>query len=357
MGFMKYAFTPLVAILILMASCVSREENENASDTDNTTETEANPGVVTVYSHRHYDVDKEIFRAFEEETGIKVLVKEDKASRLIELISQKGDDADLLITVDVARLHQAKQKGILQPIQAESVLNKVPAQFRDADNQWVGLTKRYRVLAYSKERVDPTKLTTYEDLSKAEWKGKIAVRSSDNTYNQSLMASVIANSNTESATNWATRVVSNFARAPKGNDRDQVKEVAAGRADVAIINTYYLGKLLNSENAAEVEAGNAVGLIFPNQESRGAHVNISGAGICKNAPNHENAVKLLEYLLSEEVQAKYSAANYEYPIVPGVKASELLQSWGTFKEDSTPLIEIGKLNGAALEVFAAAGWQ
>ncbi|MBL4704390.1 MAG: extracellular solute-binding protein, partial [Flavobacteriales bacterium] len=245
----------------------------------------------------------------------------------------------------------------LQPITSEFINQRVPSKFRDSENNWYGLTKRYRVLAYSKDRVDPNEIKSYEDLANPKWKGKIVVRSSDNTYNQSLMASVIANGDAETAGNWAKSVVANFARTPKGNDRDQVKEVAAGRADIAIINTYYLGKLLNSKNEAEVEAGQAVGLIFPNQEDRGAHVNISGIGVCKNAPNKENAIQLIEYLLSDEVQAMYSAANYEYPIVDNIEACALLKSWGKFKEDAINLEEIGKLNASALTVFARAGWE
>ncbi len=344
---------------LFLSSCGSNT-NENGEETAaplNQEEAIKDAGIVTVYSHRHYDVDKKIFADFEEKTGIKVMVKEDKASKLIELIAQKGDDADVLITVDVARLEQAREKGILQPIESDVITSRVPDKFRGSENHWIGLTKRYRVLAYSKERVDPEELTTYEGLTNEKWMGKIAVRSSDNTYNQSLMASIIANSNQDEAAKWAKGVVSNFCRSPKGNDRDQVKEVAAGRADIAIINTYYLGKLLNSENQAEVDAGNAVGLVFPNYEDRGAHVNISGAGVCTNAPNKENAIKLIEYLLSDEVQAMYSAANYEYPIVEGVESSELLQSWGTFKEDDLPLEEIGKLNSTAIAVFAASGWE
>lgn len=354
---MKYALG-FIGILFFLSSCVERGTGkENNQLTDAGVEENENPGVVTVYSHRHYDVDKEIFKEFEAKTGIKVLVKEDKASKLIELIAQKGDDADVLITVDVARLEQAKQKGILQPIGSEAIASRVPSKFRDSEDNWIGLTKRYRVLAYSKDRVNPTEINDYEDLADPRWEGKIAVRSSDNTYNQSLMASVIANSDESEAANWAKGVVSNFARAPKGNDRDQVKEVAAGRADIAIINTYYLGKLLNSENQAEVDAGQSVGLIFPNQDGRGAHVNISGVGICKNAPNKENALKLIEHMLSDEVQARYSAANYEYPIVEDVEACDLLQSWGEFKEDDLKLEEIGQLNSSALSVFAQSGWE
>lgn len=348
----------LFCVLFFLGSCVETDPDADSSNSEaDQTPIQKITKSVTVYSHRHYDIDKEIFSAFEKETGIQVLVKEDKASKLIELISQKKDAADVLITVDVARLEQAKNKNILQSIQSDYIQSRVPANFMDSDNMWFGLTKRYRVLAYSKERVDPLEIKSYTDLAKPKWKGKIAVRSSSNTYNQSLMASVIAHSDEQKAESWAKSVVANFSRSPKGNDRDQVKEVAAGRADIAIINTYYLGKLLNSENQQEVEAGKAVGLIFPDQEHAGAHVNISGIGVCKNAPNKDNAIELIEYLLSDKVQELYSAANYEYPIVKDIPVCDLLKSWGSFHEDSIALERIGQLNTAALEVFARAGWE
>ena len=348
----------LFCVLVFLGSCAGTDKDSTSSKSgeDHTSNPETTESV-TVYSHRHYDIDKEIFSAFEKETGIQVLVKEDKASKLIELISQKKDAADILITVDVARLDQAKNKNILQPIQSDYINSRVPSNFMDSDYMWFGLTKRYRVLAYSKERVNPVDIKNYTDLAQPKWKGKIAVRSSGNTYNQSLMASVIANSDQTKAETWAKSLVANFSRSPKGNDRDQVKEVAADRADIAIINTYYLGKLLNSENEQEVEAGKSVGLIFPNQENSGAHVNISGIGVCKYAPNKDNAIQLIEYLLSDKVQELYSAANYEYPIVKDIPICDLLQSWGSFREDTIDLEEIGQLNTAALEVFARAGWE
>ena len=348
----------LFYLLIFLGSCIGAEDKTTSevSFKEKNSEEESK-GSVTVYSHRHYNIDKEIFKSFEEETGIQVLVKEDKASKLIELINQKNDAADVLITVDVARLDQAKNKNILQAIHSDYINLRVPSNFKDSDNMWFGLTKRYRVLAYSKERVDPSEINNYNDLTLPKWKGKIAVRSSSNTYNQSLMASIIANTNEIAAEDWAKSLVANFSRSPKGNDRDQIKEVAAGRADLAVINTYYLGKLLNSKNEQEVKAGKSVGLIFPNQGNTGAHVNISGVGVCKNAPNKENAIKLIEYLLSDKVQEMYSAANYEYPIVENIQACELLQTWGEFREDTIALEEIGKLNTAALAIFARAGWE
>ena len=290
--------------------------------------------VVNVYTHRHYPADQELFASFEKQTGIKVNVVNAKADELIQKMVAEGEQspADVLITVDAGRLVRAKDKGLLQSVNSEKLNNTVPSHLKDQDNQWFGLTKRARIIVYAKDRVKPEDLTTYEALTDSKWAKKVLIRSSGNIYNQSLMASIIANSGEEKATEWAKGMVANMARSPKGNDRDQVKAVVAGEADVAVVNTYYIGKLLNSKNPEEVKAGEGVGVFFPNQEDRGAHINVSGAGVAKYAPNKDNAVAFLEFLASKEAQEVFAKANYEYPVNNEVGPSELLSSWGHSKK-------------------------
>lgn len=328
---------------------------------DKTPETTASVEVqeVNVYTHRYYDTDKELFQQFEEETGIKVNVKSDDADKLIQLLTSEGENTktDVLITVDAGRLHYARELNLLQPVTSELIAKQVPGTMRDPENYWHGLTQRARVIMYSNENVDPATLSTYEDLADPKWEGKISIRSSTNIYNRSLMASIIANDGREAALDWAKKVVANMAQEPKGNDRDQIKNVALGKADIAIVNTYYLGKLLNSDNELEQEAGASVSVFFPNQDGRGAHVNVSGIGVTKHASNVENAIKLIEFLTAEAAQRKLSDSNYEYPVNPAVEPSELLQSWGDFKADPLDLSQLGALNAEAVAVFEEAGWD
>ncbi|MEL7533036.1 MAG: Fe(3+) ABC transporter substrate-binding protein [Bacteroidota bacterium] len=314
---------------------------------------------ITLYTHRHYDTDKQIFAQFEEQTGIKVNVVKASADELIVKMENEGaqSPADLLITVDAGRLVRAKSKGLLQSVESETLNQTIPNHLRDADGQWFGLTKRARVIVYDKEKVDPSELSSYEALTDSKWKDKILIRASGNIYNQSLMASIIANDGEEQAKEWAEALVGNFARSPKGNDRDQVKAILAGEGELAIINTYYLGRLINSQDSLEAQAGNAVSVFFPNQEDRGTHINISGIGVAKHAPNRENAIKLIEYMVSQEVQEIFAQANYEYPVNPEAASSELLESWGNFKEDNLPLSKLGELNKQAVIMFDEVGWD
>ncbi len=345
-----------ILFLVLTAFLFSCN-NETATTTEETVQEEAQ--FITLYTHRHYDTDKEIFKKFEEQTGIEVKVVKASADELIQKMESEGDQspADLILTVDAGRLVQAKSKGLLQSIQSETLNTIVPVHLRDTDNQWFSLTKRARVIVYNKAKVSPTELSTYEALSDAQWKKRILIRSSENIYNQSLMASIIANDGEEKAQEWAAGMVANFARSPKGNDRDQVKAILAGEGDIAIINTYYLGKLLTSSDATEVEAGKAVDVFFPNQDGRGTHINVSGIGVAKNAPNKENAVKFIEFLLSKEVQEIFAQANFEYPVNQNAASSEILNSWGTFKEDNLPLSKLGELNKQAVILFDIVKWQ
>jgi len=313
---------------------------------------------VNLYTNRHYDTDEEILDRFTEETGIEVNVLKGDSDQLIERIAREGKNspADLLITADAGRLHRAKGRNILQSVNSKKLAQNVPDNLKDTDNYWYGLTMRGRVIVYAKDRVDPKNLGGYEDLTSAKWKNEILVRSSANIYNQSLLASLVAIYGEDWAEEWAAGVVDNMARKPQGNDRAQATAVAAGEGDLAIMNTYYLGKMINSDNPAEVEVAKNVGIHFPDGEN-GTHINVSGAGVVKNAPNKENAVKLLEYLSSASAQEFFASANYEYPVNPKVEASELLQSWGDFEPQNINLTELGIHNQTAVRIFNRVGWQ
>ena len=290
--------------------------------------------------------------------GIKINVVNASADELIQRIESEGDQtpADLLITVDAGRLVRAKEKNLFQSFNSSMIDSTIPANLKDSENQWVGITKRARVIVYSKERVDPSELTSYEDLTDSKWKNRILVRSSGNIYNQSLMSSLISANGEENAMNWAKEITNNFAREPKGNDRDQVKAILAKEGDIAIVNTYYIGRLLNSDDELERRAGNAVNVFFPNQEGRGTHINISGIGIIKNSKKVELATLFIEYLLSIDVQEQFATANYEYPINSNASSASVLEEWGDFKEDTLPLQRLGELNKEAVMVFDRAGW-
>jgi len=263
--------------------------------------------VVNVFSYRHYEADTELYKQFTEDTGIKVNVVKSKADALIERLKTEGDKstADLFVTADAGKLYQAKTEGLLQSVSSEILEKQVPQKLRDPENTWFGITVRARIIAYAKDRVKPDAIKTYSDLQKREWAGKIVARSSSNIYNQSLLASIIANEGEKNALLWALEVRNNMARNPQGSDRDQLRAVAAGVADVAIVNTYYIGLLANSEDPKDVAVAEKIGVIFPNQNGKGTHINISGAGICKHAPNKDNAIKLLEFLTAEKAQQTF----------------------------------------------------
>lgn len=352
---MKQNILKLSVLALIFVGCKDGKSTEASSDEATINESTE----VNVYTHRHYPADQDLFAQFEKQTGIKVNVVNASADELMQKMTQEGaqSPADVLITVDAGRLVRAKDNGLLQSIDSE-ILNKIiPSNLKDKDNQWFALTKRARVIAYAKDRIQPEQLSTYEDLATAKWKNKILVRSSQNIYNQSLMASIIANDDEETAKIWAENVVDNMAREPKGNDRDQIKAVFAGEGDIAIVNTYYVGKLLNSNDPEEIKAGEGVGIFFPNQDGRGTHINISGAGVAKYAPNKANAVKFLEFLISKEAQDVFATVNFEYPVNPAAKTSELLKSWGDFKEDNVDLSLLGKNNKKAVLLFDEAGWK
>ena len=316
---------------------------------------------VNLYSQRHYAVDQKQYENFEKLTGIKVNVVKANADELIERLKNEGDNspADLFITVDAGKLFRAKDLDLLQKINSEMIEKNVDDVFMDKDGYWTPITYRARIIVYSNERVKKEELSTYEDLGDEKWKNRILVRSSSNAYNQALMSSIVANKGVEYAKKWSYNLVKNFARDPKGSDRDQVKAIAAGQGDLAIVNSYYIGLLLSSKNEQELNAGNSVSVFFPNQgeDQSGSHINISGIGLVKHSPNKSNAIKLMEYLTSEEAQKVYVNTSYEYPVNSKVEPSDIVKKWGEFRPDSLDLNLLGKYRNEAILVFDKTGWK
>ena len=315
---------------------------------------------VNIYSARKENLIKPLLDQFSAETGIKTNLITASADKLLTRMVNEGRNtpADILITVDAGRLHRAMQADIFQPIESQIIDKIVPAHLRDPDNFWIGLSQRARVIFYATDRVDPSQLSTYENLSDEKWNKRICIRGSDNIYNQSLVASLIAANGTEATQQWAQDLVNNMARPPKGGDRDQIKAAAAGQCDLAVANTYYYGKMLeNKDDASQYQAAKKMRIFWPNQDSRGVHINISGAGISKYSRNRENAIKLLEFLVSPKAQEWYANVNYEYPVNAGVKPLGLLESWGSFKADMLNLSKLGELNAEAVKTMDKAGWK
>ena len=316
---------------------------------------------INLYSQRHYKVDEQQYKVFEEETGIKVNVVKANADELIERLKNEGENspADLFITVDAGKLQKAKDLDLLQKISSPIINQNVDVDLKDVNGYWIPITYRARIIVYSKDRVDVSELSTYDNLTDEKWRNKVLVRSSSNAYNQALLSSIIANTGEESASKWASKLVKNFARDPKGNDRDQVKAITAGQGDLAIVNSYYIGLLLSSENEEEIKAGNSVGVFFPNQgeDESGSHINVSGIGLAKNAPNKENAIKLMEFLTSESAQKTYTNTSYEYPANPNVEPNEIVKKWGSFKKDVLDLNKLGVFRNKAIEIFDKSDWK
>lgn len=314
---------------------------------------------VNVYSHRHYDTDKQLFKMFEEKTGIKVNVVKAEASALMERMQSEGKNspADVLITVDAGGLFQAKDQGLLQSVQSDYLTKNIPEKLRDKDNQWFALTKRARVALYPTNSAVPNELKTYEDLADPKFKGKIMIRSSNNVYNQSLLAAVIAHHGEEYALKWAQGVVANMTNEPKGNDRYQVSAVANGIGEIAIANTYYVGQMVDNKDVSQAEAVKKVKVLFPKFEKGGTHINVSGAGVAKYSPNKENAIKFIEFLASKEAQKLFAEANFEYPILKDVEVSEIVKSWGTFEDDTVSMNILGENNKLAVKIFDQANWK
>lgn len=316
---------------------------------------------VNVYSHRHYAVDKQLYKIFYKETGIKVNIIKASSAELIKRIEEEGKHtkADVLLTTDVGMLELARSKGIFQSINSEFLENTIPTYLKDKDNQWFALTKRARVIAYNLDEVEKSELSTYEALVNKKWKNRILITKSNEVYNQSLLASFIVNQGEQKAYEWAKGIKANMARRPRGVDKDQLRAVAAGMGDIAIVNTYYIGQMLRGKSFSDKATAEYIGIFFPNQgaDESGTHINVSGAGVVKNAKNKQNAIKFIEFLASAKAQEKFAKENFEYPVNSKAKTSDLLKSWGDFKEDTTSLYKIGTKNKQAVKIFNEVGWD
>ena len=320
-------------------------------------EHEATESVVNVYSARHYDTDLQLYERFTETTGVKVNLIEGSSDGLIERIVNEGEfsPADMLVTVDAGRLWRAAEQGVFQSVESAVLNERVPAYLRDPGGLWFGLSKRARVIVYNKANGLPEGIGRYEDLANESLRGQVCMRSSGNIYNLSLLGSLIEHHGEEEALAWATAVVANSARPPQGNDTAQLRAVAAGECGASIANSYYIGRLMGSEDAADNAVTEAIGVLFPNQEDRGAHVNISGAGVTRHAPNHANAVAFLEYLTGDFAQRLFAEGNNEYPVVGD--ATGPIAELGTFKEDAVNASVLGANQALAVMTFDKAGWQ
>lgn len=315
--------------------------------------------VVNVYNSRHYGTDQQLWDGFKAETGVQVNVVQGTHEQLIQRMQSEGANspADVFITVDAGRLAQASGLGLLQPVTSPRLEASIPAHLRDPEGLWYGMAMRARIIAYAKERVDPSTLSTYEALAEPQFKGKVLVRSSTNVYNLSLVGALLEANGLEATEAWCEGLVENMARPPEGGDTDQLKAVAAGVGDVAISNTYYLARLAASDKPEDKEVAEKVAVFFPNQDSRGTHVNVSGAAVIKTAPNKDNAIKLLEYLAAPEAQRYFADTSLEYPANPEVKAHPVLASWGEFKQDTLNPSVYAKNAPEAAMLMDRCGWK
>ena len=314
---------------------------------------------VNLYSYRQPFLINPILEEFTKRTGIKVNVVYAK-SGMLEKIKAEGRNspADAVLTVDIGRLHDMVEAGVLQPVQSAVLEGNIPPQYRHPEGYWYGLTTRARVLFVSKDRVGAAEVTTYEDLADPKMKGRVCIRSGKHVYNVSLIASIITDKGKEDAKNWLQGVRNNLARRPQGNDRAQAKAIFEGVCDVAVANTYYMGKMAtNNKEPEQKEWAAAVRIVFPNANGRGTHVNISGAAVTKHAPNKDNAVKLLEFLSGDYAQKAYAEQNFEYPVKVGVPVHPLVASWGAIRADTKNLAKIAKFRGVAAKLVDEVGFD
>lgn len=314
--------------------------------------------VVNVYSSRHYYSDEQIYAAFTEETGVKVNVIEGKADELLARIKREGrlSPADVFISVDAGRLQLAVDAKVLEPVESEVVNKRIPSSMRHPDGLWVGLSKRIRCIYVAKD-APAGLIKTYAELADPKLKGKVLIRSSSNIYNQSLVASrfkILGEARTQA---WANGIVANMARTPQGGDTDQLRALAAGEGEVAVANHYYFARMIAGNKKADNEAAKKIRIIFPDQDGRGAHVNVSGIGVIKTAKNRGNAIKLVEFLTTEKAQKLWALENYEFPAIDGLELTPILKGFGAFKTDSLNAAELGKNNKEAVRVMDRASWR
>lgn len=314
---------------------------------------------VNVYSSRHYDTDLELYSNFTDQTGIAVNLIEGSSDELIERILNEGinSPADVVITVDAGRLWRAKEAGVLQTHNSEYLNSVISAEMRDEDGYWVGLSERVRGIIYNKETVEVEELAGYWELAESQWQGRVCVRSSNNIYNQSLVASLIESRGEDATEAWAAGLVENFARSPQGGDTDQIKAVAAGICDVALANHYYLARLIQSSSQQDRDVADKVDIYFPPSEFGGAHVNISGAGLANHSPNRENALRFLEYLATKDAQLLFAVGNNEFPILENLETPGALGDFGNYDSDAVNVTFYGVNNPAAIRLMDRVGWR
>ena len=342
--------TTLLSAVCLVLAGLCSSLNAHAAD---------EPGEVNVYSYRQPFLIKPMFAQFTRETGITVNTVFAKEG-LVERLENEGDNspADLIFTVDIGRLDGAVQAGVTQPVENEALTSAIPAEFRDPDNRWFGLTNRARLIVTAKDRVEEDTITSYEDLADPALEGRVCTRSGKHEYMVALIASMIAHHGRDEAKTWLTGVKNNLARKPQGNDRAQAKAIAQGECDVAVLNSYYLGAMASDEEQAGWLDGLAI--VFPNQQGpddRGTHMNISGMALTKAAPNRDNAIRLMEFLAGDDAQQLYAERNHEYPVNADVPTSALVKSWGQFKGDPLPLADIAQYRADASRMVDEVGYD
>lgn len=331
----------LAAVLALLAHPAAGQEN-----------------VLNLYSARHYQTDEALYANFTRQTGIRINRIEAKEDELLERIRNEGaqSPADVFITVDAARLAKADELGLFAPVKSKLLEGRIPAHLRSPD--WFAFSTRARVIIFNKDTIKAEDVRNYEDLAGPKLKGQVCSRSGSHPYNLSLMSSLIAHLGEQKAEAWAQGVVANFARGPKGGDTDQIKAVAAGECGVAVSNTYYLVRLMRSTKPEDRKIMEKVGIVWPNQQSQGAHINVSGGGMLKTAPHKEAAVKFLEYLASDDAQRYFADGNNEWPVVAGVKMDNPgLAALGSFKADNLPIPTLAKNAALAQKIYDRAGWK
>ena len=335
-----------ILITVLMLGAVSAAHAQNKA--------------LNIYSSRHYQTDEALYANFTKLTGIRVNRIEAGDDALIERIRNEGErsPADVLVTVDAGRLWRAEQLGMFQPVRSPTLDARIPASFRDPYGLWFGFSLRARLIAYNKARVKPAEVGTYEDLADPKWKGRVCMRSSSNIYNLSLMGALIEHLGEAKAEAWAKSVRANLARDPKGGDADQLKSVAAGECDVTISNQYYYARMARAPKADDRAVAGKIGVVFPNQQSWGTHVNVSGAGVMKHSPNRDAAIRFLEYLASDEAQRYFAEGNNEWPAVPAVKPENpVLAAFGAFKQDSLNVAVLGRNQPASQKIYDRVAWK
>lgn len=316
-------------------------------------------GVVSLYSSRHYDTDEALYTNFTRATGLRIQRIEAAPDALIERMRAEGANspADVFLSVDAGRIERARELGLLTPISNAAINAAVPQNLRDPDGHWFGFSTRARVIMFDRSKIQPSQLSTYEDLADPKWRGQVLTRSSTNIYSQSLTGSVLAALGPERTEQWCRGLVANFARAPRGGDTDQFRAAFAGEGALAISNTYYLGNLIRRNATADQALIERIGVFFPNQGDRGTHVNISGGGLCASAKNREGAIRFLEYLVSPEAQRYLAEGNDEYPVISGVAPPSSIARFGTFRADALNARVFARNNAEALRIMDRAGWK